>query len=306
MYRKISTGLILFVFFFTSATVLAQEGIKVVPIGDTIKPEAGSGTPKKKRRRRVAKVKAGETFLVELQTALSSGLTQEGDVVYLKAAGDVGPSRRPAIAAGAPGRGTVILVDKKGRKVTVRLQTLDNPRGEPVAITGTIDVEGDKRTAANASVGEKFTASLTEDVIPKRPIKKRKKRGKKGSEPQVLTAFIEISGKGAKADLKKGKAKGKVKMILEAPSGYTSDDVELGSVELYEINGYKLSRGIPANAGKPKQGDANKNGTSDWTIYFNTWDFIKNQPEGNNLVHVRGRLKNGKDFDAVTRVKVDY
>ena len=205
---------------------------------------------------------------------------------------------------GASGRGRVTMVDKKGRVVKASFETIENYKGEPVIISGTIDLKGKDKDAAAAGVGERFTATLNEKITVKPVRKKKKKKGE--VEPQQLTGFIEIKGKRASADIKKGKAKGKVEMILEAPKGFTSDDIVLSSVVLSKVNDVKVAKPPKPDARKPKQGDANKNGTSDWKLYFDAWDFIKNQREGMNTIVVKGNLKNGESFEATTRVKIDY
>ncbi len=283
-------------------SVSAQDDVQVVPIGDSIKPESPAPSTSTRRRRRYVppSVKEGTTFMVSLGTALSSGLTREGETVTLYAAEDVGPSRSPGILIGALGRGTVTSVDKKGRTLTVRMETISANDGSPLAISGNIDLNSDSKDAASAAVGEKFTASLNEKLVVKR------QRNKKEDEPEVLTGFVELSGKGAKADLKKGKAKGKIEIIVEAPKGYTADDIETGSVVLSGVNGRDLAQPVVPNARDPKQGDANKNGTTDWKMYFDSWEFIKNQPEGVHNIAVSGKLRDGKPFEAVTRVQIDY
>ena len=281
----------------------AQEGVKVVPIGQTIKPES-TGRVKKKRRYRAPVVKEGSTFIVVLGTALSSGLTKEGETITIRSTEDVGSSSKyPGIKMGAAGRGTVSQVDQKGGKLSVRFDTIESYNGTPVAISGNIQLEGKgKKSAAMASVGERYTATVNEKIVVKRVRKKKKKNG----EPEILTGFIEVSGKGSKVDLKKGKSKGKIKMVLEGPKGYTADDIDTNTVKLISVNGNDLANPVRPTAQKPKQGDANKNGTSDWSLAFGSWDFIKNQPKGMNTIIVSGLLRNGQEFNATTRVKIDY
>lgn len=304
MNKKFCALIIVAVFVWMPIPSQAQDsGIKVIPIGETIKPEAGTGK-KKKRRYRIPVVKEGTSFLVETMTALSSGLTQQGDTVYFVAAEDVGPANRPVISMGAKGRGRVTEVDSKGKTLTVQFETIETVVGGMTTISGEIKATGDKKKAAVVNVGEKFTATLQESLKAKRPPRKRTKKGEEEIMPQ--TGFVEISGKGVKADLAKGKASGKIKVVLEAPKGQTADDIETSSVVLFKVNNFELPQTVPANARTPKQGDANKNGVTDWTMYFPVWPFIKNQPKGSNMIYVKGRLKNGEEFEAVTRVKVDY
>lgn len=281
-------------------TLLAQGEVQVVPIGETIKPEAGSTTTRR-RRYRPPVVKTDTTFLVELGTALSSGLTQEGETISIRAAENVGKGKYSGILMGASGRGRVTKVDKKEKVIEATFDTIEDYQGDPVPITGKISLRGEGKDDAAAAVGDHFTATLDEKIIVKRS---RKKKGE--GEPEVLTGFIEISGKGAKADIKKGKAKGKVQMVLEAPKGFTADDIVLSSVALAKVNGGKVANPPKPDARKPKQGDANKNGTTDWKLYFDAWDFIKNQRKGMNTIVVKGNLKNGQTFEATTRVQVDY
>jgi len=298
MFKKFSIGFLLLIFTGFALASHAQEGIKVVPIGDTIKPEARPAK-KKKRRYRAVVIKPGTSFLVELGTALSSGLTQEGETISIRATEDVGPKRRAGILLGATGTATVIKVDKKKKKLVVKFNTIESYRGTPVAISGTIELQGEK-SAASAAVGERYTATVDEKIVVKYYRKKKVK-------PEVIqTAFIEIKGKGAQADIKKGKAKGRVEMVLEAPKGFTADDIQLETVALIKVNGKALASPVKPEERDPKQGDANKNGTTDWTLYFRSWDFIKNQPEGKNTIIVRGNLKNGQPFEAQTRVLIDY
>ncbi len=299
--RKTLVVILISGFLFLPIHLLAQEGgIKVIPVGETIKPEAPAKARPKKPRATV--VKAGQTFLIELATAVSSGITQVGEKVYFRAIENVGPEKNPVILSGAMGEGTVTEVDndKKAGKVLVKLNNIESVMGQSVGVAGDVDIKGTNSQAA-AGVGERFTATLVEKVVVQI---KRKKAAPPAPSPQL--GFAEISGKGVSANLNKGKVKGEVKLIVEPPKGVTADDIEIDSVALYKVNGKELPEAVPANAGKPKQGDANKNGVDDWTLYFDAWDFIKYQPRGSNQVSIRGKLKNGTEFDAETRVEVNY
>ena len=281
-------------------TVSAQGDVQVVPIGESIKPESPAPSAKTRKRRYVPPtVKEGTTFMVELGTALSSGLTVEGETITLFAAEDVGPSKRPGIERGATGRGTVTSVDPKANTLSVRMETMNGLDGSPLPISGNIELSGEGKEDASAPVGEKFTATLDEKLVVRRP-------KKSDSETEALTGFVELSGKGAKADIKKGKAKGRIEIVLEAPKGYTADDIETSSVVLDTVAGRELAKPVMPNAKDPKQGDHNKNGTTDWTMYFDAWEFIKNQPEGVHNIGITARLKDGKPFKATTRVQIDY
>jgi hypothetical protein len=289
-------------FLFSPLAARAQDSndVKVVPIGESIQPE--KQTPAKKRRKAPAtSVKSSTSFIVETATALSSGLTQEGETVYLMAGEDVGSSSRPAIIRGAPGRGTVTKVDKGKKELTVKFESIEAANGQQVRISGEINLTGQKGHAV-AGVGERFTATLEEQVSGSRP----SKRGEE-EEAGMLTGFVEIDGKGARADLQKGKAGGKVRAIIEPPKGYTADDIDTSSIALYQVNDYRLLQPVFTNPKpKPKQADKNKNGTTDWTLYFNAWEFIKHQPKGTNTIHIKGTLKGGTNFEAVTRVMIGY
>jgi hypothetical protein len=301
MLKKITLALVGFLILGYLSVVQAQDDVKVVPIGETIKPEAGTGVPAKKKVARPAVVKEGTSFLVELGTALSSGLTQSGDTISIYAAEDVSSRGKAAIAAGARGMGRVTAVDKKARTLSVTFEEIDGTSGAPVGIGGSIQLTGEKNQAA-AAVGERFTATVDEKITVK---PKPKKKTKEAPEPP-LTAFAEIEGKGAKVDIKKGQASGKVKLILEAPKGFSSDDIQIDTVALTQVNSHQLEEGVRPTAQDPKQGDGNKNGTSDWTMYFGAWDFIRNQPKGSNTLYISGNLKNGRPFQATTRVSIAY
>lgn len=297
MLKKLTIGILGISLFGCFSIAQAQQGIQVVPIGESIKPEAGSA--KKKRAYRPPVVKAGTSFLVELGTALSSGLSQPGDVISLYAAEDVGARKRAAILRGAPGTGKVIEADKKAKKIVVTFDEIEGYNGESMGIGGTINLEAEKEQAS-AAVGERFTATTDERVVVK------SRRRKKVEAEAPLMGFIEINGKGSSVDIKKGKAKGRVQMILEAPKGYTADDIQVETVRLIKVNSHELEMPVKPDAKDPKEGDKNKNGTSDWEMYFGSWDFVKNQPRGTNTIYVRGNLKNGQPFEASTRVQIDY
>lgn len=306
MLKKVSLAFLSLVFLTASLPGWAQDsGVKVVPIGESIKPEAAPGGTRKRRRRATKSVvKPGEIFIIQLSDALSSGLTKPGERVYFRASEDVGPAKYPVIAAGSLGRGTVLSVDnnKKGGKIEIQLDTIENVRGEDVKISGKIEIKGNNAQAA-AGVGDRFTATLEEKVTIKRV---RKKKSKGDGVPAVQQGFVELSGKGAQVDLKKGKAKGKVKIILEGPKGTTSDDIDPSSVMLFKVGEWELPEPVYANKGKSRQGDRNKNGVSDWTLFFGAWDFVRFQPRGKNNITVRGKFRDGTFFDAVTRVQIDY
>ena len=302
MLKKISLFLMGFLILGYISVARAEEGVKVVPIGETIKPEAApaEGAAKKKKVARPAVVKEGTSFIVELGTALSSGLTKVGDKIYIYAAEDVGSKGRSAIVTGAAGSGRVTDVDFKAKKLVVNFEEMDGTSGSDIALDGSINLQGEK-DQASAAVGERFTATMEEKVVVKpKPHKKEKK------PEEVGTAFVDIEGKGAKVDLKKGKASGKVKMVLEPPKGATADDIQLDSIVLAKVNNHELEDGVRPNIKDAKQGDANKNGTGDWVMFFDAWDFVKNQPKGTNTVYIRGNLKNGKEFQANTRVSISY
>lgn len=303
MLKKITVALVGFLVLFPIFPSFGQDDVKVVPIGETIKPEAGSTAPaKKKKVARPAVVKEGTSFLVELGTALSSGITQVGDTINIYAAEDVGAKNRSAILRGATGTGRVTEVDKKAKKLSANFVEMEGYNGQPLGLSGSIQLQGEKDQAA-AAAGERFTATMDEKVVIR--AKPRKKKGN-GAAEAPLTGFVEIEGKGAKVDLKKGKASGKVKMIVEAPKGFTADDIQVDTVALFQVNSHVLEEGVRPAAQDPKQGDANKNGTTDWEMHFGAWDFVRNQPPGTNTVYVRGNLKNGKTFQATTRVSIAY
>lgn len=296
-----------FITIFTTSTLLsthlkAQNGVKVVPIGESIKPESSSTGKKSTKRRRYQTpiVKEGTEFLIALGTAVSSGLSKEGDIITLYAAENVGKSSRmPGIVKGAVGRGVVSLVDNKEEKLNIRLESITAYDGKSVPISGNIELSGDKKNTANAPYGSRFTARLGEKIVVR-------SRPKKGAEPKALMAFVELDGRKARADLVKGKSKGQVKMILEAPKGYTAEAITTETVALSEVNGAPLALPIKPMARSPKLGDENKNGTMDVTFWFDAWDFIKNQPEQSNTIVITGKMEDGKLFRAISRVTIDY
>lgn len=278
----------------------AQDSIQVVPIGESIKPEAPAPKKRRRRRYRPPTLKEGTTFMVELGTALSSGITETGQSIAIYAAEDVGPSRRPGILKGAVGRAKVTLVDEKAKTISVKFESIEAIDGTPLPISGSIQLSGEGKKDATANVGEKFTATLNEKYkVPRSP-----KDDEEADE--VLIGFMELSGKGVKVNLEKGKAKGRIEIILEAPRGYTADDIDTGSVRLSRVAGRDLANPVIPNDKDPKQGDNNKNGTNDWEMYFDAWEFVKDQPEGIHNITVTGKLKNGTPFQASTRVQIKY
>ncbi len=288
----------------------------VVPVGESIKPEGGGGGgaeeggggKKAVKKRKVAPasvIKPGSSFMIQLATVLSSGLSQPGETVYFTANEDVG-SGRPVIASGAVGRGTIkqVVADKKKGKVVVALDSIQAVNGDSVPVGGDVMIEGQGSQAAGA-FGDKFTATLDEKVVlrPRAPAP----RGKKGElPPEVKKGSVEIHGKGVKTDIKKGVAKGNVEILLEAPKGMTVDDVEIGSVALTKVNSFSLPNPVRVSSDKSKVGDRNKNGVTDVNLGIGAWDFIKYQPRGNNVLTFSGRMKNGTPFEAAGGVTVDY
>jgi hypothetical protein len=283
---------------------------QVVVPGGSIKPEGGGGeaptpegqAPRKKRRAAPAAsvVKSGESFMIQMATVLSSGLTKPGETVYFTAAEDVGKGR-PVINSGAVGKGTVkeVTADKKKGNLVVSLDSIVAVNGESVSLGGDVSVEGQGGQAAVA-VGDRFTATLDEKVVVRG-------RSKKPEEIFVdKKASAEIIGKGVKADIKKGSVKGKVEVLIEAPRGMSLDDVNNTSVVLYRVNNFTIPNPVPLSGAKVKTGDRNKNGIPDIALAIGAWDFIKYQPRGNNTVTFRGRLKNGEPFEATSGVSVDY
>ncbi len=280
----------------------AQE---VVPIG-TIKPEGGAGeggAVKRRARKRAAPtaVKAGKTFMIESAEAVSSGLTVQGETVYFRASEEVTAGKLPVIFSGAVATGRIsdIEKEKKQGKIKVELQSIQASNGEKVAISGNVEIEGKGEQAAYG-VGERFTATIDEKLSVKG-------KPKKEELPTFSkNAFAEIRGKGVKADIKKGSVKGKVELVLESSKGMSIDDVVPESLALYRVNDHLTPQEVKVIPNKPKIGDKNKNGNSDLSLEFDAWDFIKFQPRGNNMIYVKGKLKDGSEFDANTRVTIDY
>lgn len=286
----------------------------VVPVGESIKPEGGGGgaeeggSKKAVKKRKVAPaavVKPGSSFMIQMATVLSSGLSQPGETVYFTANEDVG-SGRPVITAGAVGRGTIqqVVSDKKKGKVVVALDSIQAVNGDSIPVGGDVMVEG-QGAQASVAFGDKFTATLDEKVVirPKPPAP----RPKKGEvPPEIKKGSVEIRGKGVKTDIKKGVAKGNVEVVLEAPKGMTVDDVELASVALTKVNSFSLPNPVRTSSDKSKVGDRNKNGVTDVNLSIGAWDFVKYQPRGNNVLTFSGRMKNGTPFEATGGVTVDY
>lgn len=284
----------------------------VVPVGESIKPEGGGGgeeggAKKAAKKRRVAPasvVKPGSSFMIQMATVLSSGLSQPGETVYFLANENVG-SGRPVIASGAVGRGTIkqVVADKKKGKLVVALDSIQAVNGESVPVGGDVMVEG-QGSQASVAFGDKFTATLDEKVVIRPKPAPRPKKGEVA--PEIKKASVEIRGKGVKTDIKKGTAKGNVEVILEAPKGMTVDDVEFNSVALTKVNSFTLPNPVRASAAKTKVGDRNKNGVTDVNFSIEAWDFVKYQPRGNNVVTFSGRMKNGTPFEATSGVTIDY
>lgn len=283
----------------------ASMAVEVVPIGETIKPEAGGGEggPRKPVRRKptASTLKAGKTFMIESAEAVSSGLTQQGETVYFRASEEVQAGNRPVIWSGALASGKVVAAEKgkKDGKITVKLDSIQSASGEKLQISGDIDVDGKGEQAAYG-VGERFTATIDDKVTVK---------GKPKKEELPLfskNAFAEVRGKGVKADIKKGTAKGKVELMLESSKGMSIDDVVPESVALYRVNSHLIPLEVKVIPGKFKVADRNKNGNSDMALEFDAWDFVKFQPRGNNMIYVKGKLRDGSEFDANTRVTIDY
>lgn len=278
----------------------SQNGIKVVPIGESIKPESSSSPKRKRRRYRTPVVKQGTEFLVSLGTAVSSGLSKSGDIITLYAAENVGrSSSRPGIVQGALGRGIINAVDKKAKTLSIQLESIEAYNNKLVPISGMIELVGEGKTSANASYGDHFSATLGEKIVVR-------SRPKKTTEPEALTAFMELEGKKAEANLAKGKSKGRVKMVIEAPKGSTAEDINIETVALTKVNGTPLAVPVKPMARSPKIGDENKNGIMDVSFWFNAWDFIKNQPKQSNTITVTGQMQNGEIFRATGRVGIDY
>jgi len=290
---------------------LLAQAVEVVPIGQTIKPEQGSGPEpsgnaphkaKKKAAPAATTLKAGHSFMVESAEIVSSGLTKQGETVYFRAAEEVGSGNRPVIFSGALASGQVTTSEKgkNGGKIVVKIDSIESVSGEKIPISGQVNVDGDKSQAAYA-VGERFTATLDEKASVKGKFKKEE------IPTFEKNAFAEIRGQGVKADIKKGQVKGKVELILETSKEVSIDDVVPESVALYRVNDHLTPKTVPAATGsKAKVGDSNKNGTADMLLTFDAWDFIKFQPRGSNMIYVKGKLKNGQDFDANTKVTIDY
>ncbi|HCU24715.1 MAG TPA: hypothetical protein DF383_06840 [Deltaproteobacteria bacterium] len=294
---------IFFLAFLCCAVPLAASAqVVVVPVGDTIKPENSSRTTSKrsKKPRATSILKPGENFMIEMATALSSGLTRSGEIVYFTAAEPVGKGR-PVIAAGAVGTGVVkeVKADKKKGKIIIDLNSIQAVNGEEVPIGGDISIEG-QGTQAAAAFGDKFTATLDSKAV-------LRGRGKKPA-PMLFDkqASVEIRGQGVKADIAKGYAKGKVEILLEAPKGMDINDVDSSSVMLYKVNSFILPNPVAISDAKSKSGDQNKNGIPDLAFNIGAWDFIKYQPRGNNLVYFKGKMKSGAKFEASTGVSIDY
>lgn len=284
--------------------VMGQEGIKVVPIGQTIQPEGGgdAGGGAKPRKKRVvvpqAMVKPGKTFMIESASVLSSGITLQGDVFYFRAAEDVGG----VIAMGALGKGKVTSVDntKKSGKLVVQVQSINAVNDEAVNISGDVTVEG-KGGQAAIGVGERFTATVDEKTV----IRKKPKK-KETPPPNFKQGFAEIRGKDVKADIKKGQAKGKIQVLIEPPKGVAVDDLDPSTLALVKVNGRDLPEAVQPLSGKITAGDRNKNGTSDLAFEFNAWDFIKFQPRGLNTVVFKGKIKDGTEYEASAKATIDY
>jgi len=165
-------------------------------------------------------------------------------------------------------------------------------------------VEGQGGQAAVA-FGDKFTATLDEKVVMRpRPAPPRPKKGEEA--PEIKKAGAEIRGKGVKADIRKGEAKGTVELLIEAPKGMVADDIDTNSIVVSKVNSFVLPNPVRASAAKTKIGDRNKNGVMDLNFMFDPWDFIKYQPRGNNVLTFSGRMKNGTPFEATTGVTIDY
>ncbi len=283
------------------------QAVEVVPIGETIKPEGGApegGAPRRKAVRKrppATQIKAGKSFMVESAEAVSAGLSSPGETVYFRSVEEVGTANRPVIFAGALATGKIVTLEKskQASKLAVKLDSIEAVNGEKVTISGDVEIEGEK-TNASYGVGERFTATINEQINIK---------GK--HKPVELPAFTksalaEIRGKGVDADIKKGVAKGKVEVILESSKNLAAEDIVPESVALYRVNNKLLPRAVGVIPGKNRVGDSNKNGNSDLTLQFAPWDFIKFQPRGNNSVYFKGKLKDGSEFDANTKVTIDY
>lgn len=306
-------SIILSVLLLVAFAAPAYSEVVVVP-GGSIKPEgsgggggegggADAGAPRKAKKRAAPAatvLKSGESFMIQMATVLSSGLTQPGDTVYFTAGESVGKGR-PVINGGAVGKGTVkeVKADKKKGTLVVALDSIEAVNGESVSLGGDVSVEGQGGQAAVA-VGDRFTATLDEKVVV---------RGKPKKVEETIVekkANAEIIGKGVKVDIKKGTAKGSVDVLLEAPRGMTLDDVNPTSVTLYRVNNFTIPSPVPLSGAKVKTGDRNKNGIPDIALSIGAWDFIKYQPRGNNTVTFRGRLKNGEVFEATSGASIDY
>lgn len=305
-YSLILSFLLLVAFATPAYSQVVVPGGSIKPEGDGGgAPEAGGEAGPRKAKKRAAPsasiVKSGESFMVQMATVLSSGLTNIGETVYFTANEDVGKAGRPVISQGAVGKGTVkeVKSDKKKGTLIVSLDSIEAVSGESVSLGGDVSVEGQGGQAAVA-VGDRYTATLDEKVVV---------RGKPKKPEEIFVdkkATAEILGKGVKVDIKKGTAKGSVDVLLEAPRGMTLDDVNTGSVVLYRVNNFVIPNSVPLSGAKAKTGDRNKNGIPDIGLSIGAWDFIKYQPRGNNTLTFRGRLKNGEPFEATSGASIDY
>jgi hypothetical protein len=304
MYRKISLTILAFSLMFLPQLGSAQP--KVVPIGQTIQPEGGgkggtAGTPgqaRKKKAPSAAVLKAGKTFMVESATVMSSGINQQGETVYFRAAEDVGG----VIAAGALAQGkiTEIQSNKKKGKLVVKLESIESIGGGSVDIGGDVEIEG-KGGPASLGIGERFTATVDEKAVVRRKPKKEQPLPSFAKQ-----GFAEIRGKGVKVDIKKGIAKGQVEVLIEPPKGASVDDINKSSLAIYRVNSQLLPQTVAAASTKVTPGDRNKNGVTDLGFMFSAWDFVKYQPRGINTVYFKGKLVNGTDFDASAKASIDY
>lgn len=306
-YSLILSFLLLVAFATPAYSQVVVPGGSIKPEGDGGggAPEAGGEAGPRKAKKRATPsasiVKSGESFMVQMATVLSSGLTNIGETVYFTANEDVGKAGRPVISQGAVGKGTVkeVKSDKKKGTLIVSLDSIEAVSGESVSLGGDVSVEGQGGQAAVA-VGDRYTATLDEKVVV---------RGKPKKPEEIFVdkkATAEILGKGVKVDIKKGTAKGSVDVLLEAPRGMTLDDVNTGSVVLYRVNNFVIPNSVPLSGAKAKTGDRNKNGIPDIGLSIGAWDFIKYQPRGNNTLTFRGRLKNGEPFEATSGASIDY
>ena len=288
--------------------------------GEQIKPENGnqqkttqkttqkSTNPQTVRKKstktvRVIKGDADKDLTVVALQSINTGVSKVGEEVYFEAAESEG-----GIVKGTLLKGKVASFgeSKKNRFIEIKLQEAWLG-GRSLVLDGKIKaMPTAKGSQLSLLVGEKFTAKLTPGSMKKggaglEPRAKIKK-GKLLKEP----VFAEITGNGLEANLAKGKAKGDLLVLIEAPKGQDLKIFKKDTpISIIKVNEQTLPQEI-VSSNKVKTGDRNGNGVADMRFSFPAWQTLKYLPRGASKITLQGDLANGGVFLTTATIKAHY